>query len=358
MKIGILNLPFDNNYGGNLQRYALVKVLQDMGHDVECIFMYPQYRLPWYKIPYSYPKRYIKKLLGKSSMPIRLEKMCALNAEKKNKLSLQFYNKYIPHTAKITTMKELKRIADGRYDAFIVGSDQVWRADMTKRLKTENYFFDFLEESSTKRIAYAVSLGTDVPYEKSLVKKLTPLYKRFASVTVREYSALDLFKSYGWQMPKAQWVLDPTMLLPQEHYKSLIESAQTTNYTEGKIFCYILDKNGNTQKIIDDKKKNWGLECYEMGLQNSITVSIEQWLRNVMQSKFVITDSFHGVVFSILFNRPFIFVGNKKRGNARIESLYKMFDIVKDKTETIQWQQINILLEQWRERSFNILINI
>ena len=66
MKIALLNLPFDNNYGGNLQRYALIKVLQGMGHEVEHINLQCHYSLPLYKYPYSIPKRMIKKyLLGK-----------------------------------------------------------------------------------------------------------------------------------------------------------------------------------------------------------------------------------------------------------------------------------------------------
>lgn len=356
MKIAILTLPLDNNFGGNLQRYALVKILQGMGHEVECIFLYPYYNLPWYKIPYSYPKRLIKKVLGKNSMPILMEKKRILQAEKETNLTLLFYNKYIPHTEKITTIKELKRITKDKYDAFIVGSDQVWRPCMTSQLKIENYFFDFLEHRSIKRIAYAVSLGTDIPYKTALIKKLSPLYQSFNSVSVRENSALELFKTYGWKKPEAKWVLDPTMLLSSDHYISLIESSDTVNYTKGKIFCYILDKSEKTDKIRDEKKRTLGLEYYEMGLHDSVTVSIEQWLCNIWQSKFVITDSFHGVVFSILFNRPFVFLGNEERGNARIESLYKMFEITNK--ESVRWEKINLLLSQWREKSIDILKNI
>ena len=75
MKIALLNLPFDNNYGGNLQRYALIKVLQGMGHEVEHINLHCSYSLPWYKYPYSIPKRIIKKyLLGKKDEVVFLEK--------------------------------------------------------------------------------------------------------------------------------------------------------------------------------------------------------------------------------------------------------------------------------------------
>ena len=353
MRIGILNLPFDNNYGGNLQRYALVKTLQKMGHDVECVFLYPKYSLPIYKWPYSYTKRLIKKIVKGDNSPILLEQVKARNAKEMNSLALAFYNHYIPHTKLVKSLNELINETNEKYDAFVVGSDQVWREDMTRDIGIENYFFKFLKGSNTKRIAYAISLGTEKKYPSELVRKLTPLYSKFDFVSVREDTALNIIESYGWTNPDPQWVLDPTLLLTQDDYINLIKATETnSNTTKGKIFCYILDKNENKKGIINQISNSRGLSTYEVGLKDTAKVSIEQWLCNIKNSEMVITDSYHGIVFSIIFRRPFIFLPNEVRGNSRIESLFRQLGISENH---LIWTEIHDKLKSWRKFSLDIL---
>ena len=134
MKIALLNLPVDNNFGDNLQRYALVKVLQDMGHEVVHINLRFDYRLPLYKRPVYYAKRLLKKILLKRD--IQIFDTPQSQYEKKCLITDSFYQKYVPHTAVITDAKLLYNYLD--YNAFVVGSDQVWRK--TIAAKNLSYF--------------------------------------------------------------------------------------------------------------------------------------------------------------------------------------------------------------------------
>jgi len=109
--------------------------------------------------------------------------------------------------------------------------------------------------------------------------------------------------------------------------------------------------------FITEKEKEYYAEAYVCGLHSSVAVSIEQWLRNISDSRMVITDSFHGVVFSILFNKPFLFLGNEVRGNTRVDSLFEMLDIDKTQTASLDWKCINHKISEWRVKSFDFLIN-
>ena len=352
MKIALLNLPYDNNYGGNLQRYALMKVLQDMGHDVTHVNLRFDYHLPWYKKLFSYTKRMILKYLLGRSIKINQERFARQQYKKRCAVTDPFYQRYIKHTEPITDLKKLKEL-DG-FDAFVVGSDQVWRKKIAgKYLGT--MFLDFLPADTTaKRIAYGVSLGVS---EKELSQKeidrLLELYKRFDAVSVREDSALDLFKVYGWNNPQAIQVLDPTMLLTKDDYLKLIENGNTVP-SKGNMFCYILDKTEEKSQLIVEKAEELQLKPFELGLKDDKPASIEQWLRSFADAEYVITDSYHGLVFSVIFNKPYYLIDNPFRGNARYKSLLK---IIESNNENNQF--INpIVFQTYRNNSLSYLASV
>ena len=359
MKIALLNLPIDNNYGGNLQRYALMKVLQDMGHDVTHIYIKYISKLPWYKMPYSYSKRFILRYFFRKNVHINEESYRNRHDDDNLKSILLFYDKYIKHTKCCYSIHDVIRETKGKFDAYVVGSDQVWRKGMTGQIDLKNYFFDFVREEAVKRFAYGVSLGVDVALlNRNEMRCLEGLYNKFDAVSVREISALDIFCLYGWTHPKAALCLDPTLLLEEEDYVKLIVENNAENITEGRIFGYILDKCEKTDKLLDYYKRALNKDVVEIGLDDTSKVPVTQWLNNIRLADIVVTDSYHGVVFSILFRRPFVFVGNKRRGNARIESLFKVLNIEKSNVEVRDFSSIEKCLIMLKTNSFAFLKNI
>ena len=352
MKIALLNLPYDNNYGGNLQRYALMKVLQDMGHDVTHLNLRFDHSLSWYKKPYSYTKRIILKYGLGRDVRINQEKYSKEQYEKCCMITEPFYQEYIKHTEPIYKLSELKKYSN--FDAYVVGSDQVWRKKIANRYLL-SMFLDFLpKDCKVKRIAYGVSLGV-AENELSVgeISQLSELYKRFDAVSVREKSALSLFDTYGWINPKARTVLDPTLLLDKSDYQELIRNTKTEP-SNGNMFCYILDNTEEKQKIVDDLAKRKGLTPFRVALDGNHNISVEQWLRSFDDAEYVITDSYHGLLFSIIFRKPFYLMKNPKRGNARFNHIIS--DLGLNNNDDINdWRNIQLILSRKRLISINFL---
>lgn len=350
MRIALLNLPLDSNFGGNLQRYALITFLKKLGYNIEHINLRINYQLPWYKIPFAYTKRIFLKVFRNDKRPIFLEKHLKETDYQKIQAIDTFYKKYIPHTNAITKKTELHKLAS--YDAYIVGSDQVWRKRMTCQLGLNTYFLDFVKNQNAIKIAYSVSLGnSNNELTPKNIKHLRNLYKQFKAVSVREDSALELFQHYQWMTPQAIHTVDPTFLLSKEDYIKLINAGNTIS-PDGDLFCYILDQNDEKEKVIQETAQKLDLKPFYITINENI--SIEQWLRAFHDSKYVITDSYHGLVFSIIFNKPFLLLENEKRGNARFESILKMFNL-KANSEKYDWNYINLTIKKEQERSIIFL---
>lgn len=195
-------------------------------------------------------------------------------------------------------------------------------------------FFDFAEKWKVKRIAYAASFGTDNwEYSSNQTMECGRLLRLFDAVSVREVSGVELCKKH-WNVD-AVHVLDPTMLFNAEDYIRLFEAAKTPK-SPGTLLNYILDETPEKDKIIQHIAKekalqpfrvNSKVENFEAALQDRIQPSVEKWLRGFFDAEFVVTDSFHACVFSILFKKEFVVLGNSKRGMARFESLLSMFGL-------------------------------
>lgn len=355
MKIALLNLPFDANYGGNLQRYALISVLNRFGHDTVHLNIVCHNELPWYKKTLSYSKRFLFILLGKDTVPVFYEHKKEIAALERNRSALLFYDKYIPHTSEIVNKSQLSQVKNMHFDAYLVGSDQVWRKSMTNQIGIRNYFFKFIDGLKVKKIAYSVSLGiAQNELSDKEVKDLSKLYQQFTSVSVRERSALILLQSYHWNNPKAEHVLDPTFLLLKSDYIQLINK-EFTIQNEKKMFCYILDKTDETDAIVNEISRQKQMLPYYINYNELGGLdSIEQWLRNFMDAEFIVTDSYHGTVFSLIFNKPFRTIENARRGNARLESLFCTLGISADMT-IFDWTNINYKIEQERRKSLDFL---
>jgi hypothetical protein len=377
MKIGILTKQLNNNYGGILQAYALQKVLQQMGHDATVIDKSRFIKLPLFKKYPSYFKRLIKKLLFDSDLVVRWN-------EKYNEdmaiMSTNTYPFILKHIKRIEANNNYSNIKQDDFDAFVVGSDQVWRPKYFGQNIIPCAYLSFAKEWNVKRISYAASFGTeDWEYTEEETSVCRDLLKLFDGVSVREDSAIDLCANYLGR-EDALHVLDPTMLLEKEDYICLVEKENEPK-SPGNLFCYILDedeqKNGiiatiaiqiNAVPFTQMPKCHISYENLKYRLEDCVYPAVTAWLRAFMDAEMVVTDSFHGCVFSIIFNKPFIVYGNKGRGMARFHSLLSIFGLenrlitnnegaLKVINESIDWESVNAKKKEWQEKSYNFLKN-
>lgn len=330
MRIGILTLPLHTNYGGILQAYALQTVLERMGHEV-VIFDRPyQYKISFLKALFAYPKRAVcKYLLGKKDAVVRFEELATYINSVKRKYTQPFINKYI-HRFELTDFYGLRK---KDFDAIVVGSDQIWRPKYNPLIETA--FLDFAKTWSIRRIAYAPSFGVDKwEYNDVQTEKCKSLLNMFDAVSVREQSGVELCLKH--LNHDAEWVLDPTMLLNRDDYIKLFEELGSP-HSDGTLLDYILDRDDNKVALIQQIavktnnkpfRLNSRVEDYSAPLEERVQPPVERWLRGFYDAKFVVTDSFHACVFSILFRKPFVVVANKERGISRIESLLDYFGLM------------------------------
>lgn len=333
MKIGILTLPLHTNYGGILQAFALQTVLERMGHEV--VVFQNDYdgirRFPTKRLPLIYGKRFLRRILG-SSNPVFLERQKKKELPVVNQHVQEFINNHI-HTYKVDC---LNNIHDEEFDAIVVGSDQIWRRCYTRRIwKTDiqDAFLRFASGWDIKRVAYAASFGIDSwDYTENETIECASLARLFDGISVREDTGVKLCSKYLGV--KAEHVLDPTMLLSKNDYIKLIEQAGAPK-NAGNLFSYILDRNTSKDKFVDQVAHTCKMEPYSITLsadysqplETRIKPSVETWLRAFYDAELVVTDSFHGCVFSIIFGKPFIALGNVNRGMSRFNSLLKMFGL-------------------------------
>ena len=362
MTIAILTQSLQSNYGGILQNYALQEVLRGMGHDPITLDRHQNYT--------PNPIKDLAKRILQLAKPA-FDSSILTEKQKESLSSLQecFIKDNIVRTDRLYSQKAfdgaVKREA---YDAFVVGSDQCWRPMYSPNIY--NYFLDFLpEDSSTKRVAYAASFGVDYwEYNVDQSTTIARLAKRFGAVSVRERSAIVLCEKYLGV--SATWVLDPTMLLGSEGFMKFIQPVIDHHYLlnyfleaspQNAVICASIKEDLHLDSIVD----NLNCNIFHRGdsLQNCKNLSVEKWLSNIYHSDFVVTDSFHGAVFSILFNKPFVVRLNKVRGNARLESLLADFgltDCIIDSDVDIErlkfdWGRINQHLEDRRTESMSFL---
>ena len=369
MRIGILTLPLHTNYGGILQAYALQTVLERMGHEVHVIEKNRRpLSIPIQKMPFCYGKRIVKNIIGRKC-PIFYEQKYNREQPIIRQNTDKFIKKYI-HIAEYDDFSDIK---ESEYDAIVVGSDQVWRPKYFGLNQIENAYLKFAEGWNIKRIAYAASFGTDEwEYTPKQTEECGRLLRMFDVVSVREDSAVNLCKKHFGV--EAQHVLDPTMLLNREDYIKLFEAVDTPK-SKGNLLCYILDETEEKKALIKRIADEKGLIPFNVKSQSDdinsplserVQPPLEQWLRGFYDAEFVVTDSFHACVFSILFNKPFIVYGNVDRGLSRFKSLLTMFGLedriitnVIDEVNSseIDWNRVDRILNDRIILSENFLIN-
>lgn len=380
MRIAILTLPLHTNYGGIIQNYALQTILERMGHDVCTININePKAKMPLIKAPLYITKRLIKKIMDREDGIILIERKINRDKIIIEQHVRRFINDNIHLTQPYYTKKDLLEFDKENFDAVIVGSDQVWRIAYAYP-DIETYFLDFVKNKQTKKIAYSASFGTDeAKFSDEQIKTCGKLIKKFEVISVREQGAIQLINNiYKWECKtKPVHTLDPTMLLSNEDYIKISDQYAHKNHN-GELFYYILDMTDEKRELLQKISSDLGLKPFTVSPKSNnklgkaearIVPPIEEWLQAFNQASFVLTDSFHGTVFSIIFNKDFITIGNKNRGMGRFYSLINQFNLqdrfitsndeYKEQTKkTINWNSINMILEQERKFSFELLKQI
>lgn len=321
MKIGIITQPLRYNYGGILQNYALQVVLKKYDHDVVTLDGNVKYKKTLKNCIIKPLKDLIHSNIdndGKLFHLFRLtttEQILSQNTRK-------FINKYIK-------VRKLHHLSPKDFDALIVGSDQVWRPQYSK---LDDSFLKFaFKWKNIKRIAYAASFGSEEwEYTDKETQFCRLLIKKFDAVSVREDSGIYLCRNYF--NINATHVLDPTLLLTKEEYINNL-GIKNIEQSDGDLFYYFLDDTVEKRGFVNAVGKEKHLRPFTVNskvedpnatINNQIQPPIEKWLRAFYDANIIITDSFHGCVFSIIFNKPFLVIANNKRGIARFNSILKI----------------------------------
>lgn len=366
MKIGIITHYLHFGYGGVLQNYALQTVLRQMGHAPVTL-----------RVGIEKDKRFLKRCRNFIVRQLHALRNIdsGITEEQDHFVSKEvepFISKYIKCTSPNRTSEEFRIAAEReKCDAIIVGSDQIWRTNFDY---VDNCFLDFATELKVRKIAYAVSFGVgDWRFSHRETEKYKRLAQQFNAISVREDSGIELCRQY-LNRNDVELVLDPTLLLEKDHYVQLVKNANE-GISEGNLFTYILDKTEEKEHIINSIAEKHSLKRFECMPKYATTYEnvkqhpndcfyppITKWLRSFMDAELVITDSFHGTVFSIIFNKPFYVLLNEERGAARFMSLLKMFKLENRIIQNsdidycgINWYDVNNRRDELIKKSMAVL---
>lgn len=349
------------NHGASLQEYALLQFLKTNGHDAETIHYKPWYLSNhfnlWSVDNPKFDKPIIKQLYLFAKLPRRIKML------KRKKTFDLFASQYIP-TGKVLyqTNEDLKRNIP-EAEAYICGSDQIWNS-FFENGKDPAFYLNFVPDEKLK-ISYAASFAID-----ELEESVKPLVKenvaRLDSVGVRETSAVKILDDL--EIHTAQQVLDPVFLLDKEHWHEF-----TFPIKENFVFVYDFDSNPLIKKIALQLKKEKGYAIYTVNSnidyadKNFYLRGPETFLSLVSQSNMNITNSFHSVAFSLIFEQQMVVINRSEKINTRMRDLLSLFDLdnylisaEKDfqGLEPIYYANIETLKREHIRRSKDFLMNV
>lgn len=316
MKIGILTQHFLLNYGGIIQNYALQQVLLKLGHEPLTFEHDTCYsRTRWF----LRTAKQILKTRSFNNLPVY--------PVYKGRIGNKNFIKFVLNHIKSVPVKDFVPSLTAKYgiDAYIVGSDQVWRPAFNLGPRLCNMFLDFADDK-VKKLSYAASFGCkEWEYAKEQELMCGRLAKRFEAISVREASGIELCKRHFGV--DATLVLDPTLLLDRVDYAKACANIPTK---DKHIFVYSLVVSDKVLAVASSISQKTGLPAVikQAGDKVREEDTIEDWFAEFRDADYVVTDSFHGMVFSIIFNKPFYIVMNPSGGNDRYISLLSQLGLM------------------------------
>lgn len=332
-KIGILTFQNANNYGAVYQAFALKKTVEKLGYEVGVI-------------NYDSPSMGLKRI-------------------QQSQFS-NFIGRYLNLTPEYSKKEEIE-ITD--FSAIISGSDQVWNPRLTGNDMT--YFLDFVEDD-VKKISYAASIGLngDLFMEyKDVFDRYVP---KFHGISLREETHVPYIQSIV-QDKEVISSVDPSLLLTSKEYLEAFNLPDERSEDFIFVFSYALDpKMYDFANMLSLKTgdKIVALAPYNSGnfidsacvLKNVPPV---EWLELFNKAKLIITDSFHGMMFSIIFNKPFYAYTPNRSNVARVKDILRKLGLedrkltniknVNDVSLAINYESVNEILEKERQKSINYL---
>ena len=303
-KIGIITLPFEPNYGWILQLWALNHFLCANGYDTEVLDR------RWNEEKAKYSKNLIRWIYYN---------ICCRDFNK-------FFNTKLCVSDTFRSSSKLSNyVNSNKFEAVVFGSDQIWRIENVRDANLD-FFGEFIKNSSVKSIAYSASFGTDNwKGTKEDTLFVSKLLQGFSSVSVREDSGVEMCNRIFHI--NAKLTVDPTLLLKKSDYDILVNTKKGCD----KIVTYILDSNHKKDLLINKICEYLHSERSELYVKGKskfhLYKPISTWISSIKNAKFVVVDSFHGMVFSIIFHKQFLVICNNNRGKTRFTSLLSLLHL-------------------------------
>lgn len=338
MRVGLLTVHQSVNCGASLQAVALYKTIQDLGHSVRLI----DYR-PWYFVGELDPARKNGPRSIKSAIKTTLIRSRLKDTQEKFN---EFTNDYCPNRTQPIESSESFSEIDGLFDAIVCGSDQIWNPPHVHF--DTSWFIDFA--TSEKKISYAASIGKD-----ELNECETDWIKKGASVMdglgVREQSAVELLNTLGMS---ASLCLDPTLLRPVDEWLDMIRPPER-EIPDDYIFYYPLERNSGIEyELIIELKRLTGLPVVALsdalrrpkGADIVVTgFGPREFLWLIKNAQYAVNNSFHGTVFSMMFNKKLISFRNRTK-NCRLQNLFELVGLQSYQIDSVD----ELTLPNWENR--------
>lgn len=385
MKVGIVTYVKADNYGAELQAYAMQYVLNKFGYDAEVIDLEKKT-----KDLSKSPRNIVRSIVNRFKLyglvrgfqsvyklintKIRLklsQKQNASLAEKKHRIFIDFFDAHIKHSQRYYTYDDMYS-AKFEYNAFVAGSDQIWNYMHTDHLDV--FFLMFVQNPQIKKVSYAASLS--VPHiPSSLVSKYKQYINHLDSISVRELKGQEILQQLTAK--KVECVLDPTLLISKEEW---VKNVANPNYIEDNRYVVIYTLSGSTYIYNLAKKiaKELNAEVVNIkdgylrvkgddGIKHLYDVGPREFISLFSKAVYVITDSFHGTAFSINFNIPFTTLVNPVSNmNSRVMSILTITNlkgrIIYDDGQKrepnslkVDFSPVNDIIGKWRMKSVNFL---
>ena len=381
-KVGIVSCYFKNNYGSMLQAYATKKILDNNNIPNETINIDNNIDFKKGKRKYYASQlfnfKFIKSKFG--MIKLKLDKKIVKNLGKNISIRDSKYKEFRKEfnlSISCPDYKSLSEIVEVKYSDIIVGSDQLW---LPVNVVSDYYTLNWVSDNINK-ISYATSFGIS-----KFPDKYTDEYKKFLSrinhLSVREESGKKICDEYGIT---SKVVCDPTILLTKDEWEQ--EAVQERIIPDKYILCYFLGSNIEHRKFAEKLKKKTGYKIVSLNHADEYVkysdtfaditpydIGPREWINLIKNAEYVCTDSFHGTVFSLLFNKTFFDFrryseSNKMSTNSRIDSLLDLAGVDKNRILTgnedvdtvikykINYSKVNKNIDKIRQESKKWLLS-